>query len=79
MFKHDKKGLNESLNQSDLLRTLRGIYGQNLMLSALMGGAQARTVLDNMSAKCHSINYRMIEDGMAVDGAVQPQTEGNNG
>lgn len=38
MFKHNKKGLKESLNHSDLLRTLRGIYGQNLTLSALMVG-----------------------------------------
>lgn len=38
MFRHNKKGLKESLNQSDLLRTHWGIYVQNLMLSSLMVG-----------------------------------------
>lgn len=61
-FKHNKKGLKESLNHLDLLRTLQGIYGQNLMLSALMVGGgghkpRTRTVLDNVSTKCHAINY----------------------
>lgn len=38
MFKHNKKGLKESLNHSDLLEPFKVFMMKNLMLSALMVG-----------------------------------------